>query len=1073
MILLLQEKFKVFSFVLLCGVLLNHSVSGTPYRSFEELPTLPFSSKDSKQERTISGIVNGDDGEPLPGASVVIKGTTIGTTTDADGNFNLAYRNDAPVLVITFIGYAAQEIAVGNQPEINVTLLPDLQTLNEVVITGYGEMKKSDFTGAVSSVKGEELTQLPMQRVDQALQGRAAGVMIINTDGSPGGNTTIRIRGSNSVNGDNSALIVIDGLQGGDLKSLNPNDIESIEILKDASATAIYGSQGSNGVVIITTKKGRSGAPVINYNFSYGVQELRKKLDLMNAVEFANVTNDFRATQDANGVPAPRFTPEQIAGFEANGGTDWQDEIYRTGALKNHQLSIGGAADKVDYFVSGGYLDQQGILINSKYKRYSLRANVNVAVNAWLNFGLNFTGTKEIGNAPPFGEGTGIIDPLGQTTGTAPRWSPTVPVYDDLGNYILTHPAGYGAVDSHNPVASAREPFVENNKNRNMVNAFLEIKPLKELTLKISGGATIQNTNDYRFFNEFTKAGGSIIPIPGAARLVAGTYARYQNTNQLTYDKSIEKHHFTITAIAEQTVQNSKNYQVDGLGYVNHNTGVNDIGAASAVTSTSTVIKRVLNSYVGRLSYSFGEKYSIMASYRADGSSVFGANNKWGYFPSIGAAWSASEETFIQNLNLFSALKLRASWGITGNQSINPYQTIEQLTSTDPDGKPLKYPYNGLSSSETGYYLSLPANEDLKWESTKQSNIGLDLGLFKGRVTATVDLYKKTTEDLLLGFTVPAYTGYTSVIRNVGSMENKGIEISLGGHPLVGALKWSTGFTFSANRSKVLNLGEAKTIQFRTTTGAGYNFSNSGRALMNLTVGHPLGEMTGYGVLGTWSTSEEELARSYGQLPGDQKYDDVNDDGFIDAKDLKVIGQALPKFIFGWTNQLSYRNFDLNFLFQGTYGNDLFNGGRVRLERPGEGTSVALLDRWTPENQDTDIPAFTKASVRTAAALPGSKLTARLRGNPTDNRFSRYVEDASYIRLKNITLAYNLPKAVLGSRISKLRLYASAANLITITDYSGYDPETSSFNNNDARAGIDFSNYPTAKTYTFGIDLTF
>ena len=1024
-------------------------------------------------ERSITGKVTGETNEPLPGASILVKGTTIGTTSDSEGNFSLSVPDDAQTLVISFIGYATKEIVIGTQTVINVALELDMSTLGEVVVTGYGETRKSEFVGASTSVKGEELTQLPLQRVDQALQGRAAGVMVVNTDGSPGGNTTIRIRGSNSVNGNNSALIVIDGLQGGDLRSLNPNDIESIEVLKDASATAIYGSQGANGVVIITTKKGKSGPPVVNYNFSYGAQELRKKLDLMNAVEFANVTNDFRATQDANGVPEPRFTPAQIAEFQAKGGTDWQDEIYRTGALQNHQLSISGAADKISYFVSGGYLDQQGILINSKYKRYSLRANVNVEATSWLNFGLNLTGTKEIGNAPPFGEGAGIVDPLGQTTGTAPRWAPTVPVYDELGNYILRHPAGYGAVDSHNPVASAKEPFVENNTARNMINTFLEFKPLKGLSLKISGGAILENTNNYRFFNEFTKAGGSVTPIPGEARLVAGTYSRYQNTNQLTYDKYIDKHHFTITAIAEQTVQNTKSYQVDGIGYVNHATGVNDFGAAKTVTSSSSIIKRVLNSYVGRLNYSLSEKYSIMASYRADGSSVFGANNKWGYFPSVGAAWTASEETFIQDLNLFSMLKLRASWGITGNQSINPYQTIEQLTSIDPDGAPLKYPYNGLSSSETGYYLNLPDNDDLKWESTKQSNLGLDIGLFKGRLTATVELYKKTTEDLLLGFTVPAYTGYTSVIRNVGSMENKGIEISLGGNPFIGELKWSTGFTYSANRSKVLNLGEAETIQFRTTTGAGYNFSNSGRSLMNLTVGHPLGEMTGYGVVGTWSTSEQEQARSYGQLPGDQKYEDVNNDGFIDAKDLKVIGHALPKFIFGWTNQISYKNFDLNFLIQGTYGNDLFNGGLVRLERPGEGTSATLLNRWTPDNQDTYIPAFIKASERTAAALPGSKLTARLRGTPSDNRFSRYVEDASYIRLKNITVAYNLPTAVLGSRISKLRVYASAANLVTITDYTGYDPETSSFNNNDARAGIDFSNYPTAKTYTFGIDLTF
>jgi TonB-linked SusC/RagA family outer membrane protein len=1024
------------------------------------------------QEKKISGVVRTEEGEVLPGVNVVIKGTTIGTTTDSNGLFNIAYQDNSQVLVISFIGYANQEIPIGNQTTLDVTLKSDLQTLNEVVITGYGELRKTDFTGASSSVKGEELTQLPMQRVDQALQGRAAGVQVVNTDGSPGGNTTIRIRGSNSVNGSNAALVVIDGLQGADLRSLNPNDIESIEVLKDASATAIYGSQGANGVIVITTKKGKNGPPVFNYNFSYGVQQLRKKLDLMNAVDFANTTNAFRASQPAS---SPIFTPEDIAGFQAKGGTDWQDEIYRTGAMQNHQLSISGASDKVNYFVSGGFLDQKGILINSKYKRYSLRTNLNVKINEWATFGLNYVGTREIGNSPPFGEGAGIVDPLGQTTGTAPRWAPTVPVYDALGNYILKHPSGYGAVDSHNPVAAALEPVVENNTLRNMLNTYLEFKLMKDLTLRVSGGATLQNTNNYRFFNEFTKAGGTTDP-PGSARLVAGTYARYQNTNMLTYDKTVNKHHFTVAGIVEENIQDTKNYQIDGTGYVNQITGVNDFGAAKSVTASSSVVKRVLNSYVGRVNYSYADKYSIMASYRADGSSVFGANNKWGYFPSLGAAWTASEENFIKNLNIFSMLKLRGSWGVTGNQSINPYQTIEQLTSIDPDGLPLKYPYNGLSQSETAYYLSLPNNPDLKWESTTQTNVGLDFGLFNGRVTGAIEVYKKTTKDLLLGFTVPTYTGFSSITRNVGSIQNKGIEISIGGHPLVGAVKWSTNVTYTANRSKVLDLGEVKSIPFRTTTGGGYNFSASGRSLMNLTVGHPLGEMTGYGVLGTWSTAEAEQAHTFGQVPGDQKFEDVNKDGVIDSKDLKPIGQALPKFFFGWTNSISYKNFDLNFLIQGSYGNNLFNAGRIRLERPGEGTSAALLDRWTPENQNTDVPAFNKVSDRNP--YPKGNLTSRLRvtssqGAPTDQRLSRWVEDASYIRLKNITLAYSLPKSLVGSRISKLRIYASAANLITITKYTGYDPETSSFNNNDARAGIDFSNYPTAKAYTFGLDLTF
>jgi len=1049
----LPRKINLFVCVLLCGVWLYH-------------PAVAW-----MQDRTISGTVTGEGNEPLPGASVMIKGTTQGTTTDVQGAFSITYPGVATTLVISFIGYLPQEVAIGNQSTISVRLQPDLNTLDEVVVTGYGEVRKSDFTGAVSSVKGDELTQLPVQRVDQALQGRAAGVSVVNTDGSPGGNTVIRIRGSNSVNGSNAALVVIDGLQGADLKALNPNDIESIEVLKDASATAIYGSQGANGVIVITTKKGRSGPPVVNYNFSYGVQQLRRKLDLMNAADFARVTNAYRATQDLNGQLPPRFSDIQIAGFEAHGGTDWQDQIYRTGMLQNHQLSLGGGGERVNYFVSGGYTNQDGILINSAYKRYTLRTNIHVDINSWSSFGLNYTGTKETGNSPPFGEGSGIIDPLGQTTGTAPRWAPTVPVYDETGNYILKHPTGYGAANSWNPVASAKEPFIENNRNRNLLNAFVEIRPVKGLTLRIAGGATLENTNNYRYFNQFTYAGSTASPSPGESQLVAGTYARYQNTNQLTYDTRTGDHHIVASVVAEQNIQNTKNYQVTGDGYVDQVTGVNDFGSAALVTASSSVVKRVLNSYMGRVNYSFADKYVITASYRADGSSVFGANNKWGYFPSVGAAWTASEEDFIKDLSLFTTLKLRGSWGVTGNQAINPYQTIAQLTSIDGDGFPLKYPYNGLSTSENAFYLALPANPNLKWESTTQYNIGLDLGFFNGRLTATAEYYKKKTDDLLLARTIPAYTGYTSIISNVGSMQNRGVEISLGGNPLVGVVKWSTGFNFSANRSKVLDLGELKTLEFRTTSGGGYNFSASGRSLMNLTVGHTLGEMTGYSVAGTWKESERAEAAQYGQLPGDQRYVDRNNDHIIDTKDLMVIGHALPKFTFGWTNAVSYKSFDLNFLVQGSQGNDLFNAGRIRLEAAGEGTSSALLNRWTPENQNTGIPAFISQQARVDANLPDNKIIATLQKR-TDNRLSRYVENASYVRLKNITLAYSLPKNVIGTRITKLRFYLSAANLLTITKYTGYDPETSSFNNNDARAGIDFSNYPTAKTYTFGIDLT-
>ncbi len=456
--------------------------------------------------------------------------------------------------------------------------------------------------------------------------------------------------------------------------------------------------------------------------------------------------------------------------------------------------------------------------------------------------------------------------------------------------------------------------------------------------------------------------------------------------------------------------------------------------------------------------YVFDEKYLVTASYRADGSSVFGENNKWGYFPSASVAWRASQESFIRDLNLFSDLKLRASWGITGNQAIDPYETLARVSSG------ANYPYNGGEGTELGYFIANAPNPNLKWESTTQTNVGIDFALFNGRLTVTADYYVKTTKDLLMPRTLPGYTGFTDIIDNVGSVENKGFEFTVGGDPLVGRLKWNTSFNISTNKSKVLDLGGIDRLGYRTTKG-GYSVNTP---FMYLVVGEPFGQIYGYGYEGTWSQGKASEAAAYGQLPGDPHYTDVNNDGVIDGNDIKVIGNAFPDFIFGWSNRLSYNNFDLTFLVQGSQGNDLFNMGRIRLENPGEGTSTRLLDRWTPENQDTDVPAFIDEKTREDAGLTS---TVYVSG---DQRKARWVEDASYIRLKNITLGYNFPKSVLNRiHVTNIRLFISATNLVTITDYTGYDPETSAYNGNDAQIGVDFSNYPQSKIINFGLNLSF
>ena len=1061
---LLQFKLKAFLCVLFCGVWLTSPVLASALNKTHDINATSASHSVHAvffQDRLITGTIKDQLGDVLPGANVLVKGTTIGTTSDGDGKFSLTLPSGGNTLVVSFIGYASQEIAVEGRTTLDITLEPDPATLSEVVVVGYGTQKRSDLTGAISSVKSEDLNQLPMQRVDQALQGRAPGVMVLNPSGQPGGKTTIRIRGMNSITGSNQPLVVVDGLQGVDIESLNPNDIESIEILKDASATAIYGSQGANGVLLITTKRGKKGTPVISYSYSLSYQQLREKLDLMNAADFAKSINDNRASQNQPGdvviTPTPIFTADQIANFERNGGTDWQDAVYRTAPMQSHQLGISGGTDNVQYLVSGGYLDQQGILVNSEFQRFTLRSNVNIDINKWLNFGLTWAGIREKGSTPPFGEGTQDIDALGQVVSLAPRWGATIPIYDELGNYSK-HPSNFGEPGMCNPVASAREVFAENNTMRNNLNAFLEFKPLKGLSIRITGGAVTRNSNNYRYLNADTFTG---FQKSGLAQTSNGIYTRLQNSNIITYNKQVGIHNFTITGVAEQQVETDKNTAVEANGFSVDDKSVWDLGGASTRFASSYNRKRVINSYLARVNYSLADKYLLTASYRADGSSVFGANNKWGYFPSVSAAWRVSEEQFLQDVDAISELKIRGSWGITGNQSVSPYASLSQILSG------ANYPYDGGGATNIGFSIIRAANPNLKWESTTQTDIGFDLGLFDGRLTASLDYYVKTTKDLLLSRQLPTMTGFSSIVDNIGSTENKGIEIGLGGDPLVGAVRWNTGFNISFNKSKVLKLADENKLPFRTTTGAGYGITNSAQ-LMYLKAGEPFGQMTGRITLGTWSEAESDEAAVFGQLPGDIKYKDINGDGQINNSDLTVIGNALPDFIYGWSNRLSYKNFELIVLIQGVYGNDLFNINRVRLERPGEGTSANLLNRWTPENQDTDVPAFISQSDRKAAALPSGRVSVG------DSRISRWVEDASYVRLKNITLAYSLPGSMISKLgMSKLRAYVTGTNLITITDYTGYDPEISSFNSNDASLGIDFGSYPTSKTFTVGVDITF
>jgi TonB-dependent starch-binding outer membrane protein SusC len=1029
-------------------------------------------------DKTISGNVTGENGAPLQGATVMVKGSKAGTSTDEKGNFTLNVPDNSTTLVISYGGYLSQEVAITGKSAITIALKLDDSKTAEVVVYGYGTQKKTDLTGAVSSIKGGDLTKLPTQRVDQALQGRAAGVSVQNTDGAPGGNVTIRVRGGNSISGGNNALVVVDGIQGVNINTINPNDVESLEVLKDASATAIYGARGANGVILITTKKGVSGKPAFNYGVSVGAQQLDNKLDLMRAGDYARKSNAWAATQtgtpSAPITPIIPFTDEQISNLDAKGGTDWQNEIFRTGGMQTHLLSVSGGSEAVRYFVSGGFLDQKGIVINSKYKRYNLRTNLDLKLNKWLTAGFNLNVIKDKGNVPPVGEGTRFGDILGQVINTIARFDPVTPVYDASGNYNFKARKGgpdnskiYADNDVWNPMATALETKSEKNRIINEISTFLEFKLVEGLTFRITGAASTNNTDDKHYYSTKTQPGRGV---SGLGELTTDKYEYYQNSNILTYNKIFrKKHQLTLTGVAEQQLIQGTNTYINAQGFSSDNTGIDDLGGASQINSRfNSSFKQTLNSFLGRVNYVYGGRYMLTASYRADGSSVFGANNKWGYFPSAALAWRVSEEKFIKNLGIFSNLKFRGSWGKTGNQAIQPYQTLATVASG------FNYPYEGNGTANIGFQLGRPENPDLKWESTAQTNLGIDLGFFNDRLFLTVDVYKKHTSDLLLNKQVEAYTGFSTKLANVGSIENKGLEISLGARPVsTENFRWNTAFNISFNKSKVLALLNDAPLAIRTSTGGGYQIYGSAFSLKYLQVGQPIDQMRGYINLGTWSEAERAEAAKFGQAPGEAKWKDVNGDGKItrSADGNQVIGNASPKFIYGWNNNLSYKNFDLTFLFQGSYGNDIFNAVRIKTENASNGLSTNLNNRWTKENQNTNVPVFLSTRERNQLNL-GPNQTA---GIGADQRSSRWIEDGSYLRLKNITFTYNIPVAVLNKlHVSRLSAYFTAANLVTFTKYTGYDPEVSSFNAGGAGGlGIDLSNYPTSKTFLFGVNLTF
>ncbi|GAB3691489.1 TonB-dependent receptor [Spirosoma flavus] len=1019
-----------------------------PERSAVAREVSPLSSLQQAQTADIQikgRVTDAEKGEGLPGVSVLVKNSTRGTTTDANGNYQLAVPDQSATLVFSFVGYERQEVAVGNRNTVNVALAVSDKTLNEVVVVGYGQVKKSDLTGAVATVPMDELRKVAATSLDQQLQGRAAGVQITQNSGSPGSGTTIRIRGGNSIQGDNEPLYVIDGIpfkndgagSGSSfnvLSTLNPSDIESISVLKDASSTAIYGSRGANGVVIITTKRGKAGRSVVNFDAYYGIQNVRRKYPVLNAREYAQFVNDANTNEGRAAV----YTQDQVNAFGE--GTDWQDQIFQQAPIQNYQLSMSGGDEKTQYAISGGYFKQGGVVVNSDFDRFSFRVNLDRKLTDKLKIGNSLTVNRTVTNQS---RSDGDLGSAGLVTIAALQFPPILPVYNPDGTYLLTSPALPFTAD--NPAALARDSKYRNTAFRTFGNVFADYQIIDGLSLRVLLGidAVLQKQDSY-----LPRSVSSGLAQGGSASIFNGQAVTWLNENLLTYTKTFNSIH-NVSALLGFTQQanRTENTTASARNFVNDNLGSGNLGAASVpLVPSSGIGTWGLQSYLARINYGYKDKYLITASFRTDGSSRFGANKRYGYFPSAAVAWRVSEEAFLKNSSVLNDLKLRATYGSTGNQDgIGNYPAYSLLGTQN-------YVFNNVVS--TGIGPSQIANPDLSWETTTQADFGVDVGLLNNRITVTADIYLKRTKDLLLNVTIPSTSGYSSAIKNLGRVENKGVELSISSRNIDKAFKWNTDLNLAANRNKVLDIGGAPQIFAGQVANIGQNLTSG-----IIRVGEPLGSFYGYVTDGLYQTTDElnTIVDPQARKPGDRKYADLNGDKKIDDNDRTIIGRAQPKLVYGLNNTFSYKGLELTAFFQGVTGNNILNANRFELEYLNATTNQDrdVLNRWTPTNTNTDIP-------RASTTRPANRIS------------TRQIEDGSYLRLKNIQLAYNLPQSVLKTlKIQSLRVYASAQNYLTITNYSGFDPEVNRFGQDSRSQGFDYGSYPAAKTILFGLNVGF
>lgn len=981
-----------------------------------------------QQKKRITGTITDAQGQAVIGANVIEEGSSNGTVTDANGHFSLEVANDAQIRV-SYIGFLDQVVNASGNSDFRITLNEDVQALSEVVVVAYGEQKRSTLTNAQSTISNESFAAQPVMRLDQALQGRAAGVQVTNASGAPGGDVRIRIRGANSINGNNDPLYVIDGFVGGNFNALNPDDIADIQILKDAAATAPYGSRGANGVIIVTTKKGSRGKA--NYSFSTRLSSssVPNRYDMLSAVEFAETANAYSEVTTGNTV----FTADQINGFKSNGGTDWQNEIYQTAFAQQYEFGVNGGNDLTNYYLSLGYQDQPGVIKNSFSNFYNIRSNINVNLSDKVTTFLNLSGFMRNNQNTFMRQGT--QNAVNQSI----AWAPTTPVRDDQGNLLRFDPT---SSVGYNPVAEIFNRIaLQKNYNVNIVGG-LKYRIIDPLTFNIQYGVDYGTSN-------YNNAGDTYVSTNGGyAGSSTGTNITLQNTNNLTYHQLFnDVHDLTLTAVAE-----FQKYKGEGF-----NAGISELIYPSFLWYNLAFGKPVqpgawmsesgLSSLFGRVNYSYDERYMITTTIRRDASSVFRKINNASYFPSVSLGWALHNEEFIKKANIFDELKLRLSWGLTGNQSIGAYSTFstyasQQATFNSDAGTP-------------GIVIDRAENTNLKWETTEQKNIGLDFRLKPLSIYGTVDYFIKNTRDLLFWVGLPNYTGGGGIMKNIGEVQNKGWELTLGATPVnTRDFSWNTEFNYSSVDNKVIKLADVDKMFYDTNVGWGLTESSE----FILEEGKPMAGMWGVNYLGTWKPTEAAEAAKFGNVPGDSRYEDLNGDYVIDQNDYKVIGYGLPKYTMGWNNTFNLMGVELNMLLQGVFGFDKLDLMRAAavtsygdIRYP---TMTEIIDRYIPgQNETSDIPAFSSTNKHYVQS-------------------SRFVSKGDFLRIKNLSLAYTLPKSLLNN-VAAVKLSAGVTNLYTFTKYTGMDPEISNISGTDAGQSIDYGGYPIPRTFTFGLTLTF